>query len=131
MPIGYWAWEVGPGEPYIQGQLPYLRNAVTWARNHGLKLVIDLHGVPGSQNGYEHVLFTCAKDNRQLKTGIAALCSYDNSGHRVSFPGWHSNQTNIARTNNIIKSIASEFGPQYGIVSAIGPMNESVPALIL
>ncbi len=62
VPIGYWAWEVGHGEPYIQGQLPYLRNAVTWAHNHGLKLIIDLHGVPGSQNGCEHVL-TCAKDN--------------------------------------------------------------------
>jgi hypothetical protein len=57
VPIGYWAWEVGPGEPYIQGQLPYLRNAVKWARTHGLKLVVDLHGVPGSQNGYEHVFF--------------------------------------------------------------------------
>jgi glucan 1,3-beta-glucosidase len=52
VPIGYWAWDVGPGEPYIQGQLPYLRRAVTWAANHGLKLVIDLHGAPGSQNGY-------------------------------------------------------------------------------
>ena len=57
--------------------------------------------------------------------------SYDNSGHHVSFPGWHSNQTNIARTNNIIKRIASEFGPQYGVVSAISPMNESVPDLLL
>ena len=57
MPIGYWAWEVGPGEPYIQGQLPYLRNAVNWARAYGLKLVLDLHGVPGSQNGYENVFF--------------------------------------------------------------------------
>jgi glucan 1,3-beta-glucosidase len=55
VPIGYWAWEVGPGEPYIQGQLLYLRKAVNWARAHGLKLIIDLHGVPGSQNGYEHV----------------------------------------------------------------------------
>ena len=51
LPIGYWAWEVGPGEPYIQGQLPYLRNAVTWASDNGLKLILDLHGVPGSQNG--------------------------------------------------------------------------------
>ncbi len=72
----------------------------------------------------------CAKENTQLKTGIA-LYSFDNSGHRLSFPGWHSNQTNIARTNNIIKSIASEFGPQYEIVSAIEPMNEFVPDLIL
>jgi glucan 1,3-beta-glucosidase len=57
LPIGYWAWEVGPGEPYIQGQLPYLRKAVNWARTHGLKLLIDLHGVPGSQNGYEDGFF--------------------------------------------------------------------------
>lgn len=51
VPIGYWAWEVGPGEPYIQGQLPYLRQAVNWAADYGLKVVIDLHGAPGSQNG--------------------------------------------------------------------------------
>jgi len=42
LPIGYWAWEVGAGEPYIQGQLPYLENAVTWANNNGLHLIIDL-----------------------------------------------------------------------------------------
>jgi len=103
LPIGYWAWEVGPGEPYIQGQLPYLRKAVTWARNHDLKLIIDLHGVPGSQNGF------------------------DNSGHRMSRPGWQSKQSNIDRTNRIFRFIANEFGPQYEVVTAIQPMNESVP----
>lgn len=24
LPIGYWAWDVSRGEPYHQGQLPYL-----------------------------------------------------------------------------------------------------------
>ena len=51
IPIGYWAFEVGAGEPYISGQLPYLQKAVTWAGNHGLKVIVDLHGAPGSQNG--------------------------------------------------------------------------------
>ncbi|KAI0275217.1 glycoside hydrolase superfamily [Gloeopeniophorella convolvens] len=101
LPIGYWAWQVGPGEPYITGQLPYLRKAVTWASNHGLKLIIDLHGAPGSQNGF------------------------DNSGHRISFPQWHSNQTNIDRTNAIMKQIANEFVPQYQTVAMIQPLNES------
>jgi len=100
VPIGYWAWNVGPGEPYIQGQLPYLRKAVNWAANHGLKLVIDLHGAPGSQNGF------------------------DNSGHKVPFPQWQSDQTNIDRTNNILGQIAKEFGPQYETVAAIQPLNE-------
>ena len=51
LPIGYWAFEVGSGEPYITGQLDYLKKAITWASNHDLKLIIDLHGAPGSQNG--------------------------------------------------------------------------------
>ena len=42
IPIGYWAWDVSAGEPYKQGQLPYLDKAVTWAGNHGLHLIIDL-----------------------------------------------------------------------------------------
>ncbi|KAJ7701216.1 glycoside hydrolase superfamily [Mycena rosella] len=45
LPIGYWAFEVGPGEPYILGKLPYLNKAITWATNHELKLIIDLHGL--------------------------------------------------------------------------------------
>jgi len=51
LPIGYWAFEVGAGEPYITGQLDYLKKAITWASDYGLKLIIDLHGAPGSQNG--------------------------------------------------------------------------------
>ena len=51
LPVGSWAWDVSGGEPYIQGQLPYLRKAITWARKYGIKVIIDLHGAPGSQNG--------------------------------------------------------------------------------
>jgi len=100
LPIGYWAFDVGPGEPYIQGQLAYLQNAVTWARNHKLKLIVDLHGAPGSQNGF------------------------DNSGHKVPFPKWHSNQTNIARTNAIIKRLANMFKNDATTVPIIAPLNE-------
>ncbi|KAF7799222.1 hypothetical protein EIP86_010454 [Pleurotus ostreatoroseus] len=93
IPIGYWAFEVGPGEPYISGQLPYLQQAVTWAGNHGLKVIVDLHGAPGSQNG-------------------------------ISFPQWHSNSTNVQRTDNIIKQIASMFASNPNVVSIIAPLNE-------
>ena len=44
LPIGYWAFDVSAGEPYIQGQLPYLTKAVNWARTYGLKVIVDLHG---------------------------------------------------------------------------------------
>jgi glucan 1,3-beta-glucosidase len=32
----------------------YLDAAIDWARQTGLKVVIDLHGVPKSQNGFDH-----------------------------------------------------------------------------
>jgi len=44
LPIGYWAFDVSGGEPYIQGQIPYLRKALNWGNKHGLQVIIDLHG---------------------------------------------------------------------------------------
>ena len=44
IPIGYWALTPIPGDPYVQGQLPYLDKAIVWARNANLKVMIDLHG---------------------------------------------------------------------------------------
>ncbi|GBE77575.1 Glucan 1,3-beta-glucosidase [Sparassis crispa] len=100
IPIGYWAFEVGPGEPYIQGQLLYLQDAVAWAGNQGLKVIVDLHGAPGSQNGY------------------------DNSGERLSYPGWQSNSTNIQRTDAVIKTIISLFANIPNVVPIVAPLNE-------
>lgn len=66
IPIGYWAINPLPGEPYVQGQIPILDNAIGWARNASLKVLLDLHEgkfsrwfimfyltfvVSGSQNG--------------------------------------------------------------------------------
>lgn len=44
IPIGYWALNPLPGDPYVQGQLPVLDNAIKWARNSSLKVLLDLHG---------------------------------------------------------------------------------------
>ena len=44
IPIGYWAINPLPSEPYVQGQLQKLDQAIGWARNSGLKVIIDLHG---------------------------------------------------------------------------------------
>lgn len=44
-------------------------------------LTLSKDGAPGSQNGF------------------------DNSGQRLSFPRWQSNQTNVQRTDAIIKRL--------------------------
>jgi len=54
IPIGYWAVAPLDGDPYVQGQLAYLDRAVQWARQVGLKVWVDLHGAPGSQNGFDN-----------------------------------------------------------------------------
>ncbi|KAF2415678.1 glycoside hydrolase [Tothia fuscella] len=53
IPIGYWAYD-NTGTPYLSGADAYLERAVHWARESHLKVWIDLHGAPGSQNGNNH-----------------------------------------------------------------------------
>lgn len=50
--------------------------------------------------------------------------SFDNSGQRMSFPHWHSNATNVQRTDNVIKQIASLFATNTNVVPIIAPLNE-------
>ena len=50
IPIGHWV--VMPAPPYIYGRgLAYLDDAVRWAAEFQLTVVLDLHGAVGSQNG--------------------------------------------------------------------------------
>lgn len=51
IPIGYWAFDIQPDEPWVSGAEQYLQEALIWATATGLKVWIDLHGAPGSQNG--------------------------------------------------------------------------------
>jgi len=100
LPIGYWAWDISQGEPFVQGQVDYLDKAVEWASKHNLKVIVDLHGAPGSQNGF------------------------DNSGQKMDRPTWQTQQINIDRTNAVIKKIASKFKDNSNVVPIIAPLNE-------
>uniref|UniRef100_A0A0D6R5D0 Uncharacterized protein n=1 Tax=Araucaria cunninghamii TaxID=56994 RepID=A0A0D6R5D0_ARACU len=55
IPVGWWiASDPNPPAPFVAGSLNALDKAFTWAQNHGLKVIVDLHAAPGSQNGDEH-----------------------------------------------------------------------------
>lgn len=54
IPIGYWAFETLESDPYVQGQTKYLDRALEWCRKYNIKVWIDLHGAPGSQNGFDN-----------------------------------------------------------------------------
>uniref|UniRef100_V5EQ05 glucan 1,3-beta-glucosidase n=2 Tax=Kalmanozyma brasiliensis (strain GHG001) TaxID=1365824 RepID=V5EQ05_KALBG len=55
LPIGFWAFETYANEPYLEGvSWNYVLKAIQWARKYGLRINLDLHAVPGSQNAYNH-----------------------------------------------------------------------------
>ncbi|XP_047323746.1 probable glucan 1,3-beta-glucosidase A [Impatiens glandulifera] len=55
IPVGWWiASDPTPPLPYVGGSLKALDDAFVWAEKYGLKVIIDLHAAPGSQNGFEH-----------------------------------------------------------------------------
>ncbi|KAH9809691.1 family 5 glycoside hydrolase [Melampsora americana] len=99
--LGYWALDILTDEPYVQGQLEYLRRAVGWAQGAGLKVMIDLHGAPGSQNGF------------------------DNSGKKGEI-NWAKEDSNVARTRKALVMLAQEFSqPKYaGTVTSLESLNE-------
>jgi len=101
IPIGYWAFQLVDGEPYTSGAAPYLDSAIDWARQTGLKVWIDLHGAPGSQNGF------------------------DNSGHKEAYPEWQQGDT-VQQTLSILQMISDKYAQsQYqDVVVAIELLNE-------
>lgn len=55
IPFGYWAVKTYAGDPFVESvSWRYLLRAIEWCREFGLRVNLDLHGVPGSQNGWAH-----------------------------------------------------------------------------
>ncbi|KAM5463373.1 putative glucan 1,3-beta-glucosidase [Microsporum audouinii] len=101
IPIGYWAVAPIQGEPFVQGQVDMLDAAIDWARHSGLKVMIDLHGAPGSQNGF------------------------DNSG-RLGPANWQKGDT-VDATLKALDFLIQRYSHQEGVVHSIGLINEPFP----
>ncbi|TKY90468.1 hypothetical protein EX895_000466 [Sporisorium graminicola] len=100
IPIGYWAFDTSAGEPYVHSnQSDYLERAIQWSQQYGLKVLIDLHGAPGSQNGF------------------------DNSGRKGS-ANWPNDQKNADRAVAVISAIAARYAKYDGTVTSIELLNE-------
>ncbi|KAG8844941.1 hypothetical protein FRB96_002776 [Tulasnella sp. 330] len=55
LPIPFWAIQKYSGEPFLEGVAwEYALKAFKWARKYGLRVNLDLHTMPGSQNGFNH-----------------------------------------------------------------------------
>lgn len=97
IPIGYWSIIPIDGEPFVQGAYNKFGEALDWAQASGLKVIIDLHGAPGSQNGF------------------------DNSGKYGSVQ-WTQGNT-VQHTLNVLNKIRNDHA-SHPAVSAIQLLNE-------
>jgi glucan 1,3-beta-glucosidase len=105
LPVGYWALEAP--KPYVECS-HYIDFALDQCQKNGLKLLLDLHGAPGSQNGWDH------------------------SG-RSGPINWPKDPQNIKETLRVLESFAQNYGKHpalYGIELLNEPRQE-VPIEIL
>lgn len=102
IPVGYWAFLEKPGDPFVQGQLPYLDRALKWAGKYNIHAMIDLHIPPG---------------------GVA-------NWNDLDIPGtpWIENSTTMDETAEILLQIAERYdGPEWnGVVAAVELLNEPI-----
>jgi glucan 1,3-beta-glucosidase len=55
IPTGHWAVNPIPSEPFVPNiAWDYLLKGVQWARKYGIRVMVELHTAPGSQNGWNH-----------------------------------------------------------------------------
>lgn len=55
IPFSYWAVTTYDGDPYVAHiSWRYLLRAIEYCRKYGLRVKLDLHALPGSQNGWAH-----------------------------------------------------------------------------
>ena len=55
IPYSYWVVTTYPGDPYVPKiSWRYLLRGIEYARKYGLRVNLDLHALPGSQNGWNH-----------------------------------------------------------------------------
>ena len=79
IPIGYWAFDISGGEPYVQGQLPYLKKAIEWAESYKLKVIVDLHGKQlstSSTSPFQCIFNMCTQARLEVKMGRCFCMAY-------------------------------------------------------
>jgi glucan 1,3-beta-glucosidase len=106
VPMGFWIrGDVRAGEPWIDGGWPYFVRFAKWCREIGLEIWADLHGAPGSQNGF------------------------DNSGYLIephTCKGWSDRAENVERTVDILTDIVNAIVEEglHDVVTGVGLLNE-------
>lgn len=90
--------------PPFNGCVEYLDKAFDWAEKNGLQILIDLHTVPGSQNGYDN-------------GGLTGVCK------------WCKNPEEVEFALTVLERLAKRYGQRQGLYG-IEVLNEPISFLV-
>lgn len=93
----------GDRPPYI-GCIEYLDKAFDWAESYGVRILVDLHTVPGSQNGYDN-------------GGITGVCK------------WCKNPAEVEFALTVLERLAQRYGTREGLFG-IEVINEPISWMV-
>jgi glucan 1,3-beta-glucosidase len=105
LPVGYWAF--GDELPYMP-TIDYIDKAFKWAEETGLYVLLDMHGAPGSQNGWDH-------------SGRSGECA------------WASDERNVIKTLEVMNKLGKRYAkhPQLLGFELLNEPRSSVPKATL
>lgn len=101
LPVPYFVF--GDRPPFL-GCVDCLDNAFTWAERYGLQILLDLHTVPGGQNGYDN-------------GGLVGVCK------------WHKDPGEVNFALSVLERLARRYGTRPGLYG-IEVLNEPISFLV-
>ena len=101
IPVPYYVFGDREGLP---GCIKYLDRAFVWAERYGLRILIDLHTVPGGQNGYDN-------------GGIVGVCR------------WHRNDDDVEYVLSVLERLGKRYGKRDGLFG-IEVVNEPISHIV-
>ncbi|MBP5217166.1 MAG: cellulase family glycosylhydrolase [Bacilli bacterium] len=101
LPIPYFLFGDRPPFP---GCIEYVDLALEWGKKHNIKVLLDLHTVPGSQNGYDN-------------GGITGVCK------------WHKNPIEVQFVLSLLANLAKRYG-HHPALYGIEVLNEPISWIV-
>jgi glucan 1,3-beta-glucosidase len=108
--------ETWPGEPHLEGVAwSYFLRALAWSRKYGIRVHLDLHSVPGSQNGWNH----SGKDGQigflsGVMVSLQQVARLDSATTRADASSCAKGIVNAERTLNYIAALTRFVSqPEY------------------
>ena len=106
IPVAYWITlgESAPA-PHPKNELQYLDKAFGWAKEHNMRVYLNLYGAPGSQNGFE------------------------SSGTRDGIADWAQSTSHIDDTVAAVEFLAARYGSAENFLG-LGLLNEPLASRV-